>query len=383
MLKTFILLLASVPSLTGMGQTIASLNFRHLYDPQNEIDLSLKLVHEKNQLTLYYRLQRNGKHGSDRYSIEWQKYESAMQRGGEILGSNDSLATSGKLYYPIPDKTWLLLAKVTNKSTEQTWNYVQVMDPKYPVNGFLESMDGIVFKSYVFTGQEYTIRGAQTDKPLHVFFYKTDFPVASPPFVQKGAHVDRFMFADSSFQVSNGQKLVPKSKGLYLVQQDTLASEGFAFRAVSGSFPKFTKVQEIPEPLVYVCAKEEHDELLMAGSDKTKVDKVILAITGDKDRAKNFMRSYFRRVELSNLFFTSFKEGWKTDRGVLYLIFGLPDEVSWTGQNEIWYYKNYKERFTLVKNGSVYDPNNFLLVRGIKFTELWFNTVDLWRKSRF
>ncbi len=383
MLKTIFFLLVSVSSLTGLGQSISSLNFRHLYDPQNEIDLSLKLVNEKNQLTVYYRLLRNGQQGTDRYSVVWQKYETFMQRGGTTLISGDSVATSGKLSYPIPDKPWLLMAKVTNKSTGQTWNYVQVMDPKYPVNGFLEGTDGIVFKSYVFTGQEYTVRGTQTDKPLNIYYYRTDFPVASPPFTQKGAHVDRFMFADSSFQVYNGQKLVLKSKGLYLVQQDSLAPEGFAFRAVSGSYPKYSKVQDIPEPLIYVCAKEEHDELVAAGGDKTKVDKVILDITRDKDRAKNFMRSYFRRVELSNLYFTSFKEGWKTDRGMLYLIFGLPDEVSKTGQNEIWYYKNYKERFTLVKNGTVYDPNNFILLRGIKFTELWFNTVDLWRKSRF
>ena len=153
--------------------------------------------------------------------------------------------------------------------------------------------------------------------------------------------------------------------------------------AVNASFPKLTKIEDIPDPLIFVCAKEEHDELVAAGNDKAKVDKVILDITRDKDRAKNFMRSYFRRVELANTYFTSYKEGWKTDRGMIYLIFGLPDEVSRTGPTEVWYYKNYKERFTFVKNGSVYDPNNYILQRSNKFTELWFNTVDLWRKSRF
>ncbi len=383
MLKSVFLFLLVASSLAVFGQSMASLNFRHLYDPQNEIDLSMRLVNEKNRLTVYYHLQQNGSPAAGNYSIAWQKYDSFTQKEGTLLSAGDSVALSGRLSYPVPVKPWLLVAKVTNMSSSQTWNYVQVMEAKYPVNGFLEGSDGVVFKPYAYKGKEYTLHGTGSDKTLHVFFYKTDFPVASPPFTEKGAHVDRFMFADSSFHVDHGQKIVLKSKGLYLVQQDTIAAEGFAFMAVNTSFPKLTKIEDIPDPLIFVCAKEEHDELVAAGSDKTKVDKVILDITRDKDRAKNFMRSYFRRVELANLFFTSYKEGWKTDRGMIYLIFGLPDEVSRTGPTEVWYYKNYKERFTFLKSGSVYDPNNYILQRSSKFTELWFNTVDLWRKSRF
>jgi len=383
MLKTVFLFLLFVSSLAGLGQSMAGLNFRHLYDPQNEIDLSMRLVNEKKRLTVYYRLQQNGSPVTGNYSIVWQKYDSFTQKEGTLLSAGDSVGMSGKLSFPVPEKPWLLVAKVTSKSSSQTWNYVQLMESKYPVNGFLEGPDGVVFRPYAFIGQEYSLHGTGSDKTLHVYFYKTDFPVASPPFTEKGAHLDRFMFADSSFHVAHGQKIVLKSKGLYLVQQDTLAAEGYAFMAVNTSFPKLTKIEDIPDPLIYVCAKEEHDELVAAGSDKTKVDKVILDITRDKDRAKNFMRSYFRRVELANTYFSSYKEGWKTDRGMIYLIFGLPDEVSRTGPTEVWYYKNFKERFTFVKNGSVYDPNNYILQRSTKFTALWFNTVDLWRKSRF
>ena len=383
MLKSVVLFLFIASWLTGFSQSIASLNFRHLYDPQNEIDLSMRLVNEKKRLTVYYRLQQNGSDATNTYSIAWQKMESITQKSGTPISAADSVATSGTLSFPAPEKPWFLVAKVTNKSTATTWSYVQVIDAKYPVNGFLEGTEGIAFKPYAVLGREYSVRAAGSDQTLNVYYYKPDFPVASPPFTEKGAHVDRFMFADSSFHLAPGQKIRLKSKGLYLVQQDTMAAEGFAFMAMNTSFPKLTKIEDIPDPLIFVCAKEEHDELVAAGSDKAKVDKVILDITRDKDRAKNFMRSYFRRVELANLYFSSYKEGWKTDRGMIYLIFGLPDEVSRTGPTEIWYYKNYKERFTFVKNGSVYDPNNFILVRNSKFTELWFNTVDLWRKSRF
>ena len=106
-------------------------------------------------------------------------------------------------------------------------------------------------------------------------------------------------------------------------------------------------------------------------------------ITGDRDRAKNFMRSYFRRVELANIYFSSYKQGWKTDRGMVYLIFGLPDEVSVNDGTETWFYKNTRTRFTFVRRGSVYDPHHSVLLRDKRFTEIWFSTIDLWRKSRF
>ena len=95
------------------------------------------------------------------------------------------------------------------------------------------------------------------------------------------------------------------------------------------------------------------------------------------------MRSYFRKVELANLYFSSYKEGWKTDRGMIYLIYGVPDEVIKNGLNETWNYKSNKQSFSFVKTGSVYDPDYFVLIRERRYTESWYTTVDLWRKSRF
>jgi len=73
MLKSIFLFLLFVSSLGGLGQSMAGLNFRHLYDPQNEIDLSMRLVNEKKRLTVYYRLQQNGSPVTGNYSIVWQK----------------------------------------------------------------------------------------------------------------------------------------------------------------------------------------------------------------------------------------------------------------------------------------------------------------------
>jgi len=170
---------------------------------------------------------------------------------------------------------------------------------------------------------------------------------------------------------------------LYLAQLDTNAAKGFAFRIADVNYPRFTTLEQLVDPLVFVTTQEEFQQLKAATADKKAFDKVILDITGDAERAKNFMRSYFRRIEQANRLFTSYKEGWKTDRGMIYLIFGPPDEVSHTGSAEAWNYKNHKVRFTFVKSGTLYDPDNLVLVRDKRFAERWYYTIDLWRKSRY
>ena len=53
------------------------------------------------------------------------------------------------------------------------------------------------------------------------------------------------------------------------------------------------------------------------------------------------------------------------------------------GQQEIWAYKNPRQQFAFTKAGSVYHPDHYVLVRDKQYTEDWYMTVDLWRKSRF
>jgi len=371
------------------AQSIASLNFNYIYNPNHEVILGMKVVKGAERVTVYFELQANSpQYPLETYDLTWERRESYTTKEGtpldqkeESIPSTDSSKIRGKFIFPTPSKQWILLVKVTNSATMKSWSFFQSIEPKYPVNGFIEEKNGFVSKPYLLARNEYTIHGS--GKPLHIDFYKTNFPVSSPPFAEKDAKADRFMFPDSTFLAGSGQKISINREGLYLVQEDTTAAEGFAFRAVSGVFPKFTKVEDLAAPLIFVCTKAEHEELIAAKGDKTKFDKVILDITRDRDRAKNFMRSYFRRVELTNLYFSSYKEGWKTDRGMIFLIFGLPDEVSRNGQNEVWYYKNYRTRFTFVKTGSIYDPSQFTLIRNTNYMETWFNTIDLWRKSRF
>jgi GWxTD domain-containing protein len=370
------------------SQSITGLNFRHWYSPQNEVNLHLDLARGKERLFVNYVLTAT-QFPADQYTITWERRDSYVIREGASLAENDSASTlsgnykSGQLTFAIPEKPWLLLAKVTHTVSQKSWYYFKLMESIYPKKGWIESNNKILVGNFLRAGSEYTLKSCD-DKTMFVSFYKTaSFFQPYPPFSEKSAPVERFLFHDSTFRLENNRKFVPTREGLYLFQQDTNAADGFAIRVVPEKFPKYSKVEDLVNPLVFVTTPDEFTQLSAAGSEKPKFDKVILDITRDKERAKNFMRSYFKRVETANEYFSSFKEGWKMDRGMVYVVFGVPDELSKNGGNEVWNYKNANVRFTFVKSGSVYDPDNYVLLRDKRFMEPWSSTIDLWRKSRF
>jgi GWxTD domain-containing protein len=386
-MKRLFLLAGLLATLTAAGQAITGLNFSHWYNSQNEVDLQLRLIRSSNQVTIHYSLKSLAP-GADRYSIQWEKRISYSSREAVPVNEKDSVTLSstnqkkGQLIFDLPVKPWLLLAKVVNNETQKAWYYFKLMEAIYPVSGWIEKEGGWITENFLIAGKNYTLQNSE-NKMTYVSFYSREFSAPYPPFSEKANPTDQFLFHDSTFRISNGSTFVPKKKGLYLFQQDTAAANGFALRAMDENYPKLVKIEELIWPLLFITTPEEFKQLVDAKNDKPKFDKVILDITRDKDRARNFMRSYFQRVELANRYFSSFKEGWKTDRGMIYTIFGVPDEVSKNQGNEVWYYRGTNSRFTFVKTGSIYDPDNYVLLRDKRFNEAWYSTIDLWRKSRF
>lgn len=386
MKKWTLIILLLIHFASSAQQALTGLNFNYWYNPQNEVQLEIHLVKAPDAMKVYYTIRATAL--VDSYSITWERRDTYTQREGtevEVSDQMQSIGTTekrGELKFPIPDKPWILVAKVSKPGLSVPYYFMKVIENNYPVIGHVENKEGIVTKNYLTAGATYTLKGDST-KPYFVSYYNTDFPAASPPFAEKEGRVDRFLFHDSLFSLQHNKSFSLKRTGLYLFQKDTTSAEGFSFRVVTGAFPKFTKVEDLSKPLIYVSTPDEYNELQDAGNDKTKFDKVVLDITRDKERAKNFMRSYFRRVELANLYFSSYKEGWKTDRGIIYMIMGLPDEVTKNTGSETWFYKTYRTRFTFVKSGSIYNPENYVMLRDDRFMEPWYTAIDLWRKSRF
>ena len=382
----FFLLLSA--SLQGFGQSIAGTDLSHWYNPEHEVSLRIKVVNAGDSLIAFYELKSRGSLLVDDLTLEWENRESYGQRKGtplqarpQILASEPTLQI-GRLPFLRPTSPWLLTVFVKNVKSQQSWLYFKQLEANYPTDAWLGNKVPL-FDTFVPQGKSPDLHYPSFNGVVNLFRYTTDFPAASPPFAEKENRVAPLLKADSLIRWNSDQPLPALSPGLYLAQVDSTSAYGLAFRITEGTYPRYTRLQDLTGPLMFVCTPEEFAQLRKAGDNKKEFDKVILDITREAERARNFMRSYFRRVELANYYFTSYKEGWKTDRGMIYLIFGAPSEVIRTTDSESWNYKNHKVRFTFVKTGTLYDPDNFILVRDKRFTETWYSIIDLWRKSRF
>ena len=89
---------------------------------------------------------------------------------------------------------------------------------------------------------------------------------------------------------------------------------------------------------------------------------------------------------LANTYFTSYTEGWKTDRGLIYIIFGLPVTIYKAENIERWIYGTSQSNKTLVFNfmrqENPFTANDYVLSREEMYKISWTQAVDTWRNGR-
>jgi GWxTD domain-containing protein len=123
-----------------------------------------------------------------------------------------------------------------------------------------------------------------------------------------------------------------------------------------------------------------------AVDQKKRIDKFWTDLGGSNERAKELIRKYYGRVLESNKQFTSYQEGWKTDRGMIYIIFGAPNRVTKRKNVEIWTYgeaaNSSTTTFSFFRIKNPFTDNDYYLERNDLFKEPWYQAVDLWRQGK-
>jgi GWxTD domain-containing protein len=374
-------------SWTAFSQALRDINYQYLYNPESAIEFTMKPVRGSNHWTILYKLSIKDTSSVRSYEIQWQNREALNSKEGSVLSGSqtrdhqDNKSEVGRVIIPLSAAPKIVVAKVINRAQNTAWLFYAPLESNYPVDLFIESENIPLLKTFINTEKTFSLSDSSD---VFVSFYNDRFPTAAPGFSETQGKVSKAIDADSVWRLPWGASVSFSANGLYLFQKDTSIANGLAVRN-ERDYPRYTLIQNLPGPFVYICTKLEYDRLEAAKGDKKAFDRTVLTITGDTERAKQLIRNYFRRVELANQYFTSYKEGWKTDRGMVYIIFGPPDEVYRFYDREVWDYDNtlYKVSFDFVKSSSVFDPDNYVLIRNQKYKEVWYQVVDLWRNARF
>ena len=123
-----------------------------------------------------------------------------------------------------------------------------------------------------------------------------------------------------------------------------------------------SNVDEALDQMRYVVTDEEYKRVKKA--KRKERDKLFYQFWKDRDPSpgtvvNELMDQYYYRVSYTNEHFAAFDPGWKTDMGMIYILFGPPDDTQRSFSNssrytyETWYY------YTINRNFSFYDENGF------------------------
>jgi GWxTD domain-containing protein len=245
-----------------------------------------------------------------------------------------------------------------------------------------------LFRSYLREEEQVKIRvNDRSHRYLFVRAYFRDFPVARPPFVQERKTSFNYG-ADSTFVLGifDGETNyfdLPR-EGFYHFQTDTVSKQGFTLYRFYEGFPALITAEHLREPLRYITTKKEYDEIMAGGDRKAAVDNFWLSSAGNELRARNLIQKYYSGVQEANEFFTSYLEGWRTDRGMIYIIFGKPDVVYRGLQQEEWIYGEPEHRnslrFTFVQVQNPFSYNDYMLLRSATLKDPWYMKVQTWRR---
>ena len=214
------------------------------------------------------------------------------------------------------------------------------------------------------------------------------FPLLSEPappsfFDQK---IKPFDFnSDSAFSVSQDDTIQISREGIYHFQMGD-GKDGFTLFHFQEDYPQVTTPDKLAESLRYLNKNEEYERMKNSKDKKLFIDTFWLQRGGDKERAKILIKEYYNRIQYANQNFTSYKDGWQTDRGLIYVIYGKPDMVYRYPNSEHWTYNKTSTEaavtFYFVKVGNTFSDNHFYLMRNIAYEDSWNIATHKWRHGR-
>jgi GWxTD domain-containing protein len=117
-------------------------------------------------------------------------------------------------------------------------------------------------------------------------------------------------------------------------------------------------IDKAVEQMVYIASPDEMERIENAETSNTKL-KRFLEFWKAKDPSPNndeneMFTEYYSRVKFANDNFSSYREGWKSDRGMVFIILGAPNNIDrhpfeyYSKPYEIWEYYSINRQFVFV-----------------------------------
>lgn len=182
-------------------------------------------------------------------------------------------------------------------------------------------------------------------------------------------------------------------RGNYRLQVSSGEGDDRIYKAIEFSikspyYPSLRTPEELARPLQYVMPKDEYEQLMsISDPDKLKqaIDRFWLSNIQNSVVARNVISLYYERVEEANKLFSNYKEGWKTDTGMMYILFGPPMYIDTSINQMLWSYSYNREdperNFLFIRpklNSKFYPFDNYVLRRNNDYYNLQYAQIMRW-----
>ena len=155
---------------------------------------------------------------------------------------------------------------------------------------------------------------------------------------------------------------------------------------MSAEFPALKNVRHLIESVRYISTRSEFSALLKASNPKVALDEFWLSCGKSPEKTRKLIKTYYARVEEANLSFSGLQEGWRTDRGMIHIIYGVPYRIRRDYWTETWVYGEEGTTNTLTfrfkRKIHDLDNNRYKLERSITYRSSWDRMVTSWRNGR-
>ena len=234
----------------------------------------------------------------------------------------------------------------------------------------------------------FTVHYLPKDTLLFVRAYTREFPIAIPPYAR--VQDESFDFSpDSLFTIRSGDTLKLLKEGIYHFQVDSSQNAGFTLFRFASGFPRVVSHSAMAYPLRYISTLKEYNELALhegAADFQKAVDSFWLKAAGSIERGQELVAAFYGRIQMANERFSSYVEGWKTDRGLIYTIYGPPSEVYRNDQGETWVYGSSSSvlsyTFNFIHVSNPFTENDYALNRLSEYRYGWGKAVSGWRNGK-